>query len=240
MEFSKSTDNCLRNSTFIAEIMASKFARKCWESGIPLNEAWAEFAPEDLKARYAELPTFSDALSQGFDSENPISALSAIRGASEAFSEKRRIEEELRNCLLEEIYNENLIATGYRELPSRSQSPVRIEADRFESEEPDWGSETFNIHGIRYGRIRICDPDELKILPPSHQSRGSILAIDLVIDQLKLENPNFCEIRRKQACQLVRDHFGIDNKSGNGLSDQNISKAIVRKCGKRSITSNNK
>lgn len=216
--------------------MASKFAQKCWEIGIALNEAWEQFAPTALREKYRNLQNFDNALAEGFDPELPKSALSAFHRATQLLIEKQRAEAELKDILLTRLFNDDLIAVGYREYPSISQSPVRIDPDKFNNDDPNWRKETFAVHGIRYGRIRICDPRDLENLRDQRKRKGSIKAIDFAIDELRSIDPEFCEIPRKQACQRVRTFLRKEQKPGNGLSDQNISKALVRKCGQKGIS----
>lgn len=214
--------------------MPSEYAKQCWIMGVPLSEAWTEFAPPELADNFAQLPNFSEAMIAGFNPEKPETAFSSIGNALKAKTERDRLEFEMREYLLTSLFNGELIAVGYRETPTRSQSPVRIANESFDTNAPNWRDETFFAHGIRFGRIRICDPGALP--PQKSKIRGSRIAIDQAIDGLMKSNSEFCNLHRQEAAKLVRAHLGIEEKPGNGLSDQNLAKAIVRKCGPKGIS----
>jgi len=111
-----------------------------------------------------------------------------------------------------------------------------IDPEHFERDDPEWQSEALTVHGVRYGRIRICGPEALR--QDRLQQKGSRIAIENAIEQLMLENLEFCKLPRKMASQKIRDFLGVNEITGNGMSDQNLAKSIVRKCGQKRILDN--
>lgn len=128
-----------------------------------------------------------------------------------------------------------MLATGYRISPSRNQAPVLIGPEKFECNDPDWNGTTFEFEKIIYSRIRISKPEICAVKPQN--AKGSVKSINAAIDHLRQENPEFCNLPRKSACEQIRQFLGAIEVSGNGLSNQNLAKAIVRKCGPKRISS---
>lgn len=216
--------------------MGSKRVKELWQLGVPLSRAWLEFAPPALRSEFEKIPEFLNAISQISEMEireNPIQRLASVAMDSAA---RKRLERAMKEEVLTDLFNGQLLATAYRERPSRSQSPVLIDPTKFDNDDPDWQKETLAAHGIRYGRIRICNPEMQR--PVQSQPKGSIKAIDDAIDHLIQVNSDFCELPRKAACQRIRDYLGAKEIAGNGMSDQNLAKFIVLKCGKKRIKTN--
>jgi hypothetical protein len=173
----------------------------------------------------------------------PLSALfHAVGETLSARKAKYEKQEELKSELLESLFNVELIATGFREAPSSSSAPVAISADAFDDTNfyVDWDKGLIHVHGKRFGRVRITDPN---IPLPTHAALrpgrpGSNAAIVKAIDALIADRsiPPFCDMDRKRACEMIRAHLGKAHFRGNGLSDENLGKYIVRKCGKKHIS----
>lgn len=216
--------------------MASQKAKLLWEFGIPLNDAWLRFAPSELGEEYDRAPGFIEALSRISDFEGWLGYLKAVNSAGNASLDKQKLEKRLKDELLDLLFNAQLIATAYRVSPSRSGAPVAIDPEDFNYHEPNWELGTFEANDIKYGRLKICDPDAITI--PQKPSRGSGQAINLAVLDLIRDNPEFCELPRKSACQLVREAIGEEHSPGNGLSNTNIEKCIVANCGKKRISAN--
>lgn len=214
--------------------MPSKRARQIWDLGIPLSRAWLEFAPSELRSEFENLPGFVQSLGEKSRIETPMDFLSAVRNSLSGAHRRGQMEIDLKNQLLIELFNGQFTATGYRIAPSRSQAPVVIDPDKFEDDDPEWSADSLVAQGVTYHRIRITDPAEY--LSSSSPRNGSIEAIEAAIDQLISRNPSFCEMKRKIACQEIRDFLSAKQIAGNGLSDKNLSKAIVRKCGPKRIS----
>lgn len=214
--------------------MPSKRAREIWDLGIPLSRAWLEFAPSESRSEFENLPGFVQSLGEKSQVETPMDFLSAVRESLSDAHRRGQMEIDLKSQLLIELYNGQFTATGYRLAPSRSQAPVVIDPDKFEYANPDWSADSLVAQGVTYRRIRITDPAECLSAPSPRN--GSIEAIEAAIDQLISRNPSFCEMKRKVACQEIRNFLGVKQIAGNGLSDKNLSKAIVCRCGPKRIS----
>lgn len=214
--------------------MGSKRAKEIWLLGVPLSRAWLEFAPIKLRLEFEKLPEFLNAIAQIPVSEGAEGLFQHLAKSVKDNSARLQLERQIKDVVLTDLFNGELLAAAYREWPSRSQSPVVIDPVKFDNDDPDWNSETIEVHGIRYGQIRICHPAKLR--PIQVPPKGSISAIDYAIDRLIHANPDFCQLPRKIACARIRDLIGVKEISGNGLSDKNLGKAIVRKCGLKRIS----
>ncbi len=214
--------------------MPSNRAKKLWNSGVPLNRAWLEFAPSELRSEFEKLPEFLQALAEMSYTSIRDNGASTVKVALSNAHKRREIEVKLKDHLLTELFNGQLLATGYRIAPSRSQAPVLIDPDKFGDGDPDWNEATFEYEGVIYSRIRIAKLDIFPATPGN--AKGSVHSINAAIDHLQKQNPEFCNLPRKSACDQIRKFLGAIEVSGNGLSNQNLAKAIVRKCGPKRIS----
>jgi hypothetical protein len=214
--------------------MPSTRARELWNSGIPLSRAWLEFAPPELRSEFENLPGFVGSLSATPKPETAVDFLSAFTNSLGNAHRRGQMEIDLKKRLLADLFSGQWVATGYRVAPSRSQAPVLIDPEKFERNDPDWSGDGFVAQGVTYCRIRVTDPANSLSAPARRNS--SLDAIETAIDQLITANPGFCELERKVACQEIREFLGVKQFAGNGLSDKNLGKAIVRKCGPKRIS----
>jgi hypothetical protein len=218
--------------------MAIPANRKLWEIGVPLNSAWLEFADADDKRRYSGWPISAKLKEQRAASGVP--SISEFFGLlSSELSDWKSREEfkgELRESLLESLFSGDLWAFGYRVAPSVGRSPVRIDADSFENDDPDWKHESLIVRGFEYTQIRIVDPAHVENGSSRRKGRiGSNDAIRGAISSLQKRGVNLCAIPRKVACNEIRSELGNPETAGSGLSDQNLAKYILEICPKRAI-----
>lgn len=199
--------------------MPSKRARDLWNSGIPLSRAWLEFAPPELRSEFEHMPGFIQSIAAIPKPETSREFLSAFTNSLSNAHRRGQMEIELKKQLLTELSNEQFTATGYRAAPSRSQTPVTIDPDKFEYDDPDWSADSLVAQGVTYRRIRVTDP--ANCTPATARRNGSLDAIETAIDQLIAGNPGFCDLERKVACQEIREILGEKQIAGNGLSDKN-------------------
>lgn len=216
--------------------MASEKSKKFWEIGIPLSEAWKSFGPQSLLSQLDGMQSSVDVFTENFDPDNFKSAFKSLEMGNANSAKKRKLENEIKEYILTDIFNKVLIATGYREHPSIGQIPVQIDANKFYEDNPDWEAETFTTHGVRYGQIRITDPNKSDMVTAKQKINSPNSVIDAAIDKLLFSENGFCSLPRKTAYQLVCDEIGKNYENGNGLSFQNVCKAIVRKCGSKRIS----
>ena len=166
--------------------------------------------------------------------ERLVGAFNCFSKIGDALLQKRKMEESLKEELLDRLYNGDLTATAYREAPSTSASPVNLPADDFESAEADWENARLFINGKTFGRVRITDEyaAEPAKLPKSRRGRpGSTAVIDAAIDRLIAKGVDISGMPRATAAQSIREELRIKHKSGDGFSDINLSKRITVKCG---------
>ena len=215
--------------------MASNRAKEFWENGIGLHDAWLAFAAPELREQFEQIPGFVEGIAKVEPEQQFGNRLMAVAKAWAYASERPKLESRMKEALLVDLFNAELIASAYRQSPSRSQSPVLIDPLKFDLHDPDWESETFEADGIRYIRVRISRPMLSNELAPA---KGSRQLIDETVQALSNSHPGFCQLPRKIACEAIRKSIGIEHKFGNGLSDKNLEKAILRKCGPKAIRAN--
>lgn len=217
--------------------MAVNRIKRVWENAVQLSDAWRHFATPHEQAELANLPTGLQELeSQMGGSSDWRTVIEASYAGLAARQKRLDLIERLKDQLLDELFNSNFLALGYRLTPSESRGPVQISPMFFEYPEIDWDANFAEFNGKTYRSIRIVNPhnlpnsDKLKTGRPS--SAG---VINAAIKSLILQNPHFCDQPRASACQQVRDAIGEPGIPGNGLSDKNLEKYILANCGRRQI-----
>lgn len=216
--------------------MAVNRIKRIWKNAIPLNVAWQHFARKDLLTKLAAMPEFSDALKTEAQASGIMDSIIKISRAHVASQARKLVIDEMREQLLDELFNSNFSAFGYRLTPSESRGPVQIDPVFFEYPEIDWEGNSAEFNGKSYRAIGIIDPynlpnpDRLKTGRPSSGD-----AINAAIKELIQKNPQFCDQHRAAACQQIRNTIGKPEIPGNGLSDKNLEKYIIANCGRRQI-----
>jgi hypothetical protein len=125
--------------------MASNTAKILWESGIWLSEAWEAFAPAELLAQFEESQGFYKAFTGG---PVPKDLAGIGQKASDAIfkmQKRQQLEKEMKEAVLIKLFNNDLIATGYREFPSSGRYPITIDADKFEFDDPIWANQSLRF-----------------------------------------------------------------------------------------------
>lgn len=112
--------------------MANVSSRQIWENGVPLSDAWLEFADPDAKRSYSQRPTLETFNEQATNIESGGDMLKLVATGMRQWSDNDQFQKELQELLLDELFNDQLHAYGYRIAPSRSRTPVRIAAELFE------------------------------------------------------------------------------------------------------------
>jgi len=215
--------------------MASPAARKFWDTGIWLSEAWKVYADKSSNLKLEADFDFSDALNHINGDANSIDwkgGIAVISAWTDASRQKRELAAAMKNNLIDRLLNSQLVATGYRETPSVSSSPVFIEPAHFNGCKLNWEISQVTAHGRQWGSVKISQPS---VSAPS-ANRGSGNAIRLAILELQNERVNFNSIPRKKGVHLIRIKLGQKHELGNGLSDVNLAKLIVEVCGKKGLS----
>ena len=223
--------------------MASSWHRHIWEAGVPLANAWLEFALRARRAEYEAIPAFTDAFGRAASAVDPsapliLNIVTAFNLANAPASARTQLKNDFRSELLDELFNNQLLATAYREAPTTSRSPVSISSDVFDAPDIDWENSRISFHGKTFGRVRITRPSAVRSdgATPSRIGRpGSKKAINTAIDALIKSNPDFCNLGRKSSADLIRKELNVASQNGRGLSETNLSKYIRTKCGLRPI-----
>lgn len=219
--------------------MGSNSAKSLWEAGTFLCDAWLQFAPPSERERYYNLSQPLHELESRKDefAKGGLSVFKAIGSAFKAHSEKTNFICELYSELLDNLYNKNLIAFGYRERPSTSSGPIHISEEIFFDPDIDWKGNRVTAHGKSYGRVRIFDPyaDQPSVGKLPHRGRiGSANSIRSIIGELSKKR-GFCDLSRKEQFNLIRKHAGYEVTSRGGFSNENLGKYIIQFCPKRGI-----
>lgn len=216
--------------------MANTSNREIWENGIPLNEAWVEFANPDAKRRYSERPTLETFSEQATYIQSGSDMLKLVSIGVRQWSDNGEFQRQLQALLLDELFNDQLHAYGYRIAPSRSRTPVRIAADLFECADVDWPRSSMTARGCFYSEIQISDPTcVVGWQKPRPGPKGSGDIIRTAIDTIRNRRADFCDIPRKSAFDLIRQEIGEKPIAGAGLSNQNLAKYVTAVCGTRRI-----
>lgn len=221
---------CLFLRHLISKMTKDTAAEK-WALAIPLAEAWLQYASEELRAEFQGLQTGIEAFGDAAQSDQNPGIGAAILAGLAANSDRRRLMTELQKQLLVDLFNSEFQAIGYRLLPTKSHRPVVINADLFDTPKIDWQNSTIQWLGNSFYRIRVFDPQSQS----EGFGKGSTNAIDRAIAELILSNYEFCNLPRKVSCEMVRNKIGAKPISGDGLSNQNITKRILAQCPKRAI-----
>lgn len=216
--------------------MASIKSKFLWENGIRLQDAWKAFAPDRILQKLNSTPSFFDVFSNAKKAGNWIELLETFNSAFEASQLGKQLENEAKEHLLIELFNDQLMATGYQELPRRGQKPVRIDPDAFDLNEPDWEFETIEALGLKHNRLRITDHFKFKSqVAANSKASGTKLEIENAIGQLLAEGIDPVKLPHKTSYNLILAKLNAEYIPGNGLSPANVAKAIVRQCGKKAF-----
>jgi len=217
--------------------MAKNRNREIWETGYWLSAAWIEFARTEQRDNFETALDGTTIFAMEMENASTTAEVfSGIQKSISAAAARMTKIRELRKQLLSALFANRLIALGYREWPSTSAAPVKIDPDFFENPDIIWDENWAEAYGKRYGRIRVIDPQCIPEFSKPQKGRpGSGESIISTIDRLIRANPNFCYLPRKTACDQIRELIGKPNIKGNGLSDINLSKHIVKMCPKRQL-----
>lgn len=217
--------------------MAKNRTTEIWRLGIALDEAWQKLASVQGQAELSKLPSGQEEMQKQLSKASGI--LDFVYAASvglSASAERSAIISKLKDDLLDNLFNSTFLAFGYRQAPSKSRGPVQIDPTFFEYPEIDWEGNCAEFDGKKYRIIRIINSKDLRDeqkLKTGHPTSGP--AINSAIIQLMKTHPEFCNIPRSVACEIIRKTINHPTISGNGLSDQNLGKYIIANCGRRRI-----
>jgi hypothetical protein len=223
--------------------MPEKRSTRLWRMATPLKLAWLEFAPAEDRAAYEALPSATAAIAA--EPRQPDQGWLELIGSAlvtghSAGMKRRSAESKLRDDLARRVDACELEALGYRLEPTRSGAPVTISNPNFAKYPPNWDSESIEIRDEVYVDIRIINSSIRTASVAKRGPKGSADKIREAINRLcEIPDLDFCDIPRKKAIQKVIELLESDgiktNRQGVGLSDKNIAKLIVKKCGKREL-----
>lgn len=220
--------------------MVEKKSTALWQRAISLNRAWLEFATPTQRAAYDSWATAAASRATPIDPDSgfALKALAVVAAVGTAFSEKAKMEADLRDELVRRIARGEFEVLGYRIEPTRSRGPLIIPGGDLKNFPPDWREGSLSVRDEYYLDLRVS-PAELR-QGAKRGRKGSSDVILAAIDELRATPTlNFCKLPRKQSRQLVLDLLrskGVEiDQKGNGLSPQNISKLILQRCPKRRI-----
>ncbi len=201
--------------------MANPGNREIWENGVALDDAWLEFSDPDDKRRYWERPTLETFNEQvaATNMQSGGDILKMVSTGIQQWSDNGQFQKKMQELLLDELFNGQLHAYGYRITPSRSRTPVRIAAELFECPKVDWKRNLIVSRGGTYAEINVVDP--LAIAgwrKPRHGPKGSGDAIRGAIVAIQNRGINLSDMPRKAAFDLIRQEIGGPQSKGSGLS----------------------
>ncbi|ROT93297.1 hypothetical protein EB810_14455 [Altererythrobacter sp. FM1] len=218
--------------------MAKPTNREIWQKGVSIKSAWLQFACIDDQTRYSELasPAKLKERASNANFETVGDVLKLMSAGFGDWTAQSQFGDELRESLLDELFNDQLAAYGYRIAPSPSREPVRIVAELFDEAEPNWKSGELSARGRTYSEIRIIDLSELQGLEQRRPGpKGSGAVIRAAITALQHKQINLCGVPRKEAIALIRLEIGGNHPKGSGLSDVNLAKYLLEICPKRGL-----
>ncbi len=216
--------------------MANPGNRAIWEKGVPLNQAWLEFADAGAKRHHSELSALETLNEQAANMRTGADISKLFISGMRRWSEYSQLRNEMQQLLLDELFNDQLQAYGYRIAPSRSRTPVRIAAELFECPKIEWTRNLMNSRGSTYSEIQIIDLTTIiGWRKPRRGPKGSGDVIRAAIDAVRIRRTDFCEIPRKSAFDLIRQEIGEKPITGSGLSNENLAKYVNGVCGTRRI-----
>lgn len=207
-----------------------------WENAVPLADAWHHFAPRKMQSSLEKMPNFVQKLDSKQKPKGTLETVVIIASAYTASAERKQFIKTMQEHLLDELFNSNLLALGYRYMPSESRRPVQIDPVYFDYPDIDWDGNRAEFNGKAYHAIRIFNPRDLsddQKLRTGRPSSGA--AINAAIKSLILEKQHFCTQPRKIACDQIRQFINKPVIPGNGLSDKNLEKYILTNCDCRQI-----
>jgi hypothetical protein len=217
--------------------MAKNRNRGIWDQATPLDEAWLKFASAQGQEELSKLPSGHEEMqNQLLKASGLLNLIYAASVGLNANTKLAAIISRLKEELLDNLFNSNLLAFGYRQAPSQSRGPVQIDPTFFEYPEIDWEGNSAEFDGKKYRIIRIINSNDLKDehkLRTGRPTSGPV--INSAIIQLIKSHPEFCNLPRSIACHWIRDVIAHPSVSGNGLSNKNLEKYIILNCGRRKI-----
>lgn len=156
--------------------MASGGIRKVWEAGIPLSDAWLQFAAGAAREEYARKPGFSGTVQQLVDivgsTRDGKLILSALQMVGSAHLDQLESTRLLQGALLDVLASEGLWATGLARR-GKDASPVPIDPALLTEAVLDWDNSTLRINGALYEQVRVTDP-ALIVIPTSAELGAKI------------------------------------------------------------------
>ena len=82
--------------------MASNLSREIWEAGLPLADAWLEFATPARRAEYEAIPSFTDAFGRAASAIDPsvslaLNIVTVLNSANAPASARTHLKSDFRN-----------------------------------------------------------------------------------------------------------------------------------------------
>lgn len=212
--------------------------------GVPLREAIAKFASQDL------LDEFEEALQPithpEFDQQKPwmsvvkgISFLAQIPQLEKAkFEQQARVQNELQEHLKFWLETGELVGCGNQVSPVSTRTPRKIQTDFWRNAEINWESEIAKDAVRVYQRILIIDPDDFpgRAIFPGMGPKYFATEIREAMRELEIEISKFktSETPHKVRANLVRERVKRNhpkiNTNGRGFDVDTIRRHFKRHC----------
>lgn len=214
--------------------MPSNQTQKIWENGISLNVAWLELASMEDRRNYDESPPILSAFGSATDLPTLIDSTLALSGV---MRRELDLTERLKGDLLDSLFNDQYVATGFRSPPNGRARAVIVEPNLFDGD-PDisWEDDKISNFGALFVMVRISRRISIGVQEVARQGRpGANRAINSAIGELIKSVPCFCDQNKKMSCQQIRQYLDVPETNQNGLSLANLSRYIRLNCPKKPI-----
>ena len=229
----------------VASHMTEKRSTDIWNRAPRLDEAWRKFASEAEREALDNWPDGREVARRSPEQSDGRWAVAglligALSEFAKAYVDRNTLVFQLRADLARRITQGEFELLGFRTSPARSRYPICVPHPDLAEYPPDWTRGIVEIRGETYAELRVA-PAIWRQTGIKRGRPGSADRILAAIDKLRTEaSSDFCDIDRKVASERVRKLLrseGVDiSKKGIGLTNKNIEKLIVQRCGKRRIS----
>src|SRR5206468_2224266 len=100
--------------------------------------AWLEFASAAEASAFEQKAGFLATFSKKADANPSIGFMAAAQAGLQAMHDRNNLVIQLRDRVLDRLFNSQLAALGIRQRPTKGHYPVKIDADDFKHGKVNW------------------------------------------------------------------------------------------------------